>query len=1090
MKIKLLSLSSLLLLGYSQLKAQTTVTFTYTGAMQTYTVPSGITSITVDAKGAQGGLASMGSSPSGLGGRVQAVLTVTPGEILNLYVGGKGVDGISTAGGAGGFNGGGLGGTWSGGRCPGGGGGATDIRQGGNALSNRKIVAAGGGGTGNNYSTGDAGGNGGGLIGVNGLTGSYLGGGANQTAGGAPNGAFGVGGAGGVGQTGAGGGGGYYGGGGSAWEGGGGGSGYTDPIGVTSFTHTGGFQSGNGEIIITSSSQAAALNFDGTGDNVNFGSAISSSLQLTNKLTVEAWVKPTSTVGVAMISGNHGTAGTGNSQYFFRKNTNQFQIVINNGSTLSGPSAGTVVANTWQHVAGVWDGAIVSLYVNGVLTGTAVQTGSFPISAKDIHTGSNGFNEHFGGDIDELRIWNRALCQGEIQNNMNSELSLPQIGLISYHKFNQGIASSNNSTITTANATVGPNGSLQTFSLNGTTSNWTAPGGVVTGSSPAPFLTPTVSGVSSICSGSSTTLTASGLSTYTWTGGPTTATFAVSPTVTTTYSVIGTNSAGCISSYAVKTVTAYNCSPAEALNFDGSNDYINVPSPVSNDFTIEYWVKTTQTAPGGQWYAGNGIVDAEVAGVNNDFGTSLATNKIAFGIGAPDVTISSTTAINNGAWHHVAATWVRSSGAMKLYIDGNLEATGTSGTSARTASQINMGRLQTGSNYFNGDLDEVRIWNRALCQSEIQNNKNGELSLPQNSLVAYYKFNQGVNFSANPTQTTLIATAGTTGTLNSFALNGATSNWILPGAISSGSVAPVFLPISISGASVICNGGSTTFTASGAGISTYTWTSGPNTATYMVTPSVTTTYSVIGTNSVGCLSNIATKTLTVGNSPTISANSGSICSGNSFTINPSGASTYTIQGGSAVVTPTTAASYTVIGTSSLGCLSSNTATSNVAINANPTVTAISSNTTYICVGQSATLTANGVNTYTWNTSATTSVIAVSPTVTTSYTVTGSDLNGCTASAVISQSVSPCTGIDAKNSIVNFNIYPNPNNGTFTIDTETELNVTIVDVLGKTVYSSKLTNGKNQINLTNLVNGIYIVKAENNGKINTIRLIKE
>ena len=162
----------------------------------------------------------------------------------------------------------------------------------------------------------------------------------------------------------------------------------------------------------------------------------------------------------------------------------------------------------------------------------------------------------------------------------------------------------------------------------------------------------------------------------------------------------------------------------------------------------------------------------------------------------------------------------------------------------------------------------------------------------------------------------------------------------------------------------------------------------------------------------------------------------------------------------------------------------------MAINANPTVTAISSNTTYICVGQSATLTANGVNTYTWNTSATTSVIAVSPTVTTSYTVTGSDLNGCTASAVISQSVSPCTGIDAKNSIVNFNIYPNPNNGTFTIDTETELNVTIVDVLGKTVYSSKLTNGKNQINLTNLVNGIYIVKAENNGKINTIRLIKE
>lgn len=1029
MRKKLFKISSLFLFGAFVANAQTTVTFTYTGAMQTYTVPAGVTSITVDAKGGEGGLASAGTSSAGLGGRVQAVLTVTPGEVLNLYVGGKGVNAISTAGGAGGFNGGGLGGTWSGGRSGGGGGGASDIRQGGNTLTNRKIVASGGGGTGNNFITGNAGGYGGGLTGADGLTGSYLGGGATQSVGGAPNGALGIGGPGGVGQTGGGGGGGYYGGGGSQWEGGGGGSSFTDPIGVTSFTHTGNFQTGNGEIKITTPAMASALNFDGstapnsTQDRVNLGTSLSTSLQNSTKLTLEAWVYPTSSSGLGCIVGNYNTNGPGALQFLLRRGTSNYQFWVGNGSTWNDVnSVATPTLNTWQHVAGVWDGTVSKIYINGVLSGTVATTIPFLNNAtNEAWIGGNSMNESFTGNIDEVKIWNRALCQGEIQNNMNTEITLPQVNLLAYYQFNQGIASGSNTAITSLIPVTGPTGTLQTFVLNGSTSNWVTPGGVVTGSSPAPFIPATISGVNGVCSGSSATLTASGLSTYTWTGGPTTASFVVSPTVTTTYSVVGTNSAGCLSSIATKTVIAYNCSPAAALNFDGSNDYINTTSPVSNDFTIEYWVKTTQTAPGGQWYNGYGIVDAEVSGITNDFGTSLATNKAAFGIGAPDVTITSTTAINNGVWHHIAASWVRSTGAMKLYVDGNLEATGTSGTTARTSSFINIGRLQTGANYFNGDIDEVRIWNRVLCQSEIQNNKNGELSLPQNSLAAYYQFNQGVNFSANPTQTTLIALAGTTGTLNNFALNGATSNWILPGAVTTGSNAPTYLPISISGASVVCNGGSTTFTASGAGISTYTWTSGPNTATYAVTPSVTTTYSVVGTTSLGCLSGITTKTLTVDN---------------------------------------------------------------------PTVTAASSATAYICVGQTATLTAGGANTYTWNTNATTSVIAVSPSVTTSYTVTGTSINGCVANAVISQSVSTCTGIDAKNNAVSLNIYPNPNNGTFTIDTETDLNVTIVDVLGKTVYFNKLTSGKNQINLNNLVNGIYIVKAENNGKINTTRLIKE
>jgi large repetitive protein len=238
------------LLAFLQGQSQT-VTFNYTGGVQTYTVPVGVTSLTVDVYGAQGGFGyNVPNVTPGLGGRVQATLAVTPGEVLNIYVGGQGGPGGTTVGGTAGYNGGGTGGGWPGGRSGGGGGGASDIRQGGTALSNRVVIGSGGGGTGVNHSSGDAGGNGGGLTGSNGLTGTYLGGGATQSAGGTPNGILGAGGNAPNGQTGGGGGGGYYGGGASAWEGGGGGSSYTAPS-VTGVTHTAGARTGNGQITIT-----------------------------------------------------------------------------------------------------------------------------------------------------------------------------------------------------------------------------------------------------------------------------------------------------------------------------------------------------------------------------------------------------------------------------------------------------------------------------------------------------------------------------------------------------------------------------------------------------------------------------------------------------------------------------------------------------------------------------------------------------------------------------------------------------------------------------------------------------------------------
>jgi hypothetical protein len=129
------SLAFLLIFGLfsTALSFSQTTNFTFTGGTQTYTVPACVTSITYIVSGAQGGGAGGGN-----GARVTGTLTVTPGQVLQINVGGQGVGPV------GGFNGGANG--VATGNASSGGGGASDIRVAPNGLGNRIIVAGGGGG--------------------------------------------------------------------------------------------------------------------------------------------------------------------------------------------------------------------------------------------------------------------------------------------------------------------------------------------------------------------------------------------------------------------------------------------------------------------------------------------------------------------------------------------------------------------------------------------------------------------------------------------------------------------------------------------------------------------------------------------------------------------------------------------------------------------------------------------------------------------------------------------------------------------------------------------------------------------------------
>lgn len=113
--------------------APITTTFNYTGALQTFVVPAGVTSVSIEAYGAQGG-SSEGGAPGGLGGYATGSLSVNGGDVLNIYVGGTGIAAVSVNSFTGGYNGGGSGGITSAANFlprGGGGGGASDVRIGG-----------------------------------------------------------------------------------------------------------------------------------------------------------------------------------------------------------------------------------------------------------------------------------------------------------------------------------------------------------------------------------------------------------------------------------------------------------------------------------------------------------------------------------------------------------------------------------------------------------------------------------------------------------------------------------------------------------------------------------------------------------------------------------------------------------------------------------------------------------------------------------------------------------------------------------------------------------------------------------------------
>ncbi|PBQ33118.1 hypothetical protein CNR22_15465 [Sphingobacteriaceae bacterium] len=253
----------------------------------------------------------------------------------------------------------------------------------------------------------------------------------------------------------------------------------------------------------------------------------------------------------------------------------------------------------------------------------------------------------------------------------------------------------------------------------------------------------------------------------------------------------------------------------------------------------------------------------------------------------------------------------------------------------------------------------------------------------------------------------------------------ATSNYTVTGTDVNGCTASATVaivvnplpPVSITGPSVICTSNSATLTVSGA--NTYTWSTAATSTTIGISPSSTTTYSVSGTSASGCINSSSKMVTVINTSPLITANASSTaaCIGSSITLFGSGGSSYSWSGGisdNVPFAPTLSATYSLTGFNACG---SATSSIFIPVNTLPTITA-SSSSSAVCLGTSATLNGGGGISYSWSNGVTNNS-AFLPSVTTTYTVTGTDANNCQNTAtkqIIVHSLPPVVA-NATNSLV-------------------------------------------------------------------------
>jgi hypothetical protein len=451
--------------------------------------------------------------------------------------------------------------------------------------------------------------------------------------------------------------------------------------------------------IVASGVAGNGLDFDGVDDYVQ-----NNSLVITPSLgfTIEGWMKINDLGFSAMATQtiNHLPA--------------PFDMYVNNGSgkvaflvgqqSVSGSATSNtaLTIGTWAHLAFVYDPAIakVIIYLNGVQDGIGDATAPGNVVGSKFIIGNRYDNvTGLNGTLDDVRIWNVARTQAQIQATMNTELLGTETGLKAYYTFNQGIAAGNNTAITTVtDKTVNAlNGTLTNFAKTGATSNF------VVGKVESNIVT----------SGLVQNLSASNTASYSGSGG------------TAWNDLSGNNNNGTLSGPTY--YSTVNGLSIPSLYFNGNGQFVSFGSSPPNfptgDISVSVWINFS-VLNNLEWnifmtkWFGGSTADFHYAVKYN--GTNYKQNL--FTTNSSDLYGTSIIAANT--WYCLGFT-LKNSGDLQFYVNGVPDGKFTSVSRSNGNSTYYLGDYRPGPRIcFTGYLNNVNLYNRTLNSDEMLNNYN------------------------------------------------------------------------------------------------------------------------------------------------------------------------------------------------------------------------------------------------------------------------------------------------------------------------------------------------------------------------------
>jgi hypothetical protein len=473
----------------------------------------------------------------------------------------------------------------------------------------------------------------------------------------------------------------------------------------------------------------SALSFDGVNDWVTVADA--ASLDLSSGMTLEAWVRPSRLGGWRTVVFKERSGGVVYGLYGDQAGGRPLgQVDI--GGERNAVGSASLPLDAWSHLATTFDGSMVRLYVNGTQAGVLPFSGSMAASTGPLRLGGNSvWGEWFAGLIDEVRVYNRALSASEIQQDLQTPVG----------------ESSPPADTTPPSA---PSGLTSSTAPGSVTLSWTAATdtvGVVRynvhRSGTAGF---TPSTTNRVGQPTGTSYTESGLAAGTYyfrvtaedaagnVSDPSAELSAVVPPeqpppptgLVAAFALnagSGSNVADSSGSKNSGTVSGATWSSSgrfgSALSFDGVNDWVTVADAASLDLssgmTLEAWVRPSRL---GGWRT---VVFKErsggvVYGLYGDQAGGRPLGQVDIG-GERNAVGSASLPLN--VWSHLATTFDGS--MVRLYVNGTQAGSlPFAGSMAASTGPLRLGGNSVWGEWFAGLIDEVRVYNRALSASEIQ----------------------------------------------------------------------------------------------------------------------------------------------------------------------------------------------------------------------------------------------------------------------------------------------------------------------------------------------------------------------------------